>query len=168
LDSLNSLADSFGSTFNAINGTGKPLFTGNTAATIAISSQWLADPNYITATANADQEAGRNDNILKFIDAMDEGQDVSANFHGTFEDFTLSMMTDIAIDISYNNDIAETSDKVLASITNQRQSVMGVDINEETANLMKYQRAFEASSRVITAMDEALDVLINRTGMVGR
>ena len=78
------------------------------------------------------------------------------------------MMTDIAIDISYNKDVSETSDMVMASITNQRQAVMGVDINEETANLMKYQRAFEASSRVITAMDEALDILINRTGMVGR
>ncbi len=168
LASLDSLADSLGSTFNDINGTGKPLFTGNTASTIAISSQWLADSNYITATADADQEAGKNDNILNFIAAMNEGRDISSNFHGSFEDFTLSMMTDVAIDISYINDISETSDMVVASITNQRQAVMGVDINEETANLMKYQRAFEASSRVITAMDEALDVLINRTGMVGR
>ncbi len=168
LASLDSLADSLGSTFNDINGTGKPLFTGNTASTIAISSQWLADSNYITATADAGQEAGKNDNILNFIAAMNEGRDISSNFHGSFEDFTLSMMTDVAIDISYINDISETSDMVVASITNQRQAVMGVDINEETANLMKYQRAFEASSRVITAMDEALDVLINRTGMVGR
>jgi flagellar hook-associated protein 1 FlgK len=168
LASLDSLADSLGSTFNTINGAGKPLFSGNTASTIAISSQWLANANYITATADADQEAGKNDNILKFIAAMDEGRDISSSFHGNFEDFTLSRMTDIAIDISYTKDISETSDMVVASITNQRQSVMGVDINEETANLMKYQRAFEASSRVITAMDEALDILINRTGMVGR
>ena len=168
LASLDSLADSFGSTFNTINGTGKPLFTGSTASTIAISSQWLADANYITSTNDADQEAGKNDNILNFIEAMEENRNISSSFNGTFEDFTLSMMTDIAIDISYNKDVSETSDMVMASITNQRQAVMGVDINEETANLMKYQRAFEASSRVITAMDEALDILINRTGMVGR
>ena len=166
--SLDSLADSLGSTFNTINGTGKPLFTGSTASTIAISSQWLADANYITSTNDADQEAGKNDNILNFIEAMEENRNISSSFNGTFEDFTLSMMTDIAIDISYNKDVSETSDMVMASITNQRQAVMGVDINEETANLMKYQRAFEASSRVITAMDEALDILINRTGMVGR
>ncbi len=171
LASLDSLADSLASTFNAINdtaGTGKPLFTGNTAPTIAISSQWLADANYITATADAGKEAGKNDNVLKFIEAMDKGRNISASFHGSFEDFTLSMMTDLAIDISYAKDISDTNDMVVASITNQRQAVMGVDINEETANLMKYQRAFEASSRVITAMDEALDVLINRTGVVGR
>lgn len=168
LASLDSLANSLGSTFNTINGAGKPLFTGNTASTIAISSQWLADANYITATADAGQEAGKNDNILNFIEAMDEDRNISPSFNGNFENFTLSMMTDIAIDISYNKDVSETSDMVVASITNQRQAVMGVDINEETANLMKYQRAFEASSRVITAMDEALDILINRTGMVGR
>ncbi len=33
---------------------------------------------------------------------------------------------------------------------------------------MQYQRALEASSRVMSAIDEALDVLINRTGVVGR
>jgi len=166
LESLNSLAASLGSTFNTING--GPLFTGNTASTIAISSQWLSNANYITATTDADQESGKNDNILKFIAAMDETRAISPSFNGSFEQFTLSMMTDIAIDVSYTKDISDTSDLVVASVSNQREAVMGVDINEETANLMKYQRAFEASSRVITAMDEALDVLINRTGMVGR
>ena len=88
--SLDSLADSLGSTFNTINGTGKPLFTGSTASTIAISSQWLADANYITSTNDADQEAGKNDNILNFIEAMEENRNISSSFNGTFEDFTLS------------------------------------------------------------------------------
>jgi flagellar hook-associated protein 1 FlgK len=35
-------------------------------------------------------------------------------------------------------------------------------------HLLTYQRAYEAASRVISAVDEALDVLINRTGLVGR
>ncbi len=166
LASLDSLADSFTTTFNAING--GPLFTGTTASTIAISSQWLNNPNYIRATNDADQEAGKNDNIMQFIEAMDEGRDISPYFNGNFEEFTLAMMTDVAIDVSYSKDIAETSDLVMASITNQRESVMGVSVNEETVNLMKYQRAFEASSRVITVLDEALDILINRMGLVGR
>jgi flagellar hook-associated protein 1 FlgK len=43
-----------------------------------------------------------------------------------------------------------------------------VNTDEEMVGLLSYQRAYEASARVITAVDEALDVLINRTGMVGR
>lgn len=47
-------------------------------------------------------------------------------------------------------------------------SQAGVDLDEETVNLMSYQRAYEAAARVITSVDEILDTLINRTGVVGR
>ncbi|GAA1648174.1 flagellar hook-associated protein FlgK [Georgenia ruanii] len=47
-------------------------------------------------------------------------------------------------------------------------SQAGVDLDEETVNLMAYQRAYEAAARVITSVDEILDTLINRTGVVGR
>jgi len=57
---------------------------------------------------------------------------------------------------------------VFRSVDNQRESTMGVSLNEETANLIKYQKAFAASARVMTALDEALDTIINRMGTVGR
>jgi flagellar hook-associated protein 1 FlgK len=44
----------------------------------------------------------------------------------------------------------------------------GVNLDEETVNLLAYQRAYEAAARVITSVDEILDTLINRTGVVGR
>ncbi|WP_163541805.1 flagellar hook-associated protein FlgK [Occultella kanbiaonis] len=44
----------------------------------------------------------------------------------------------------------------------------GVDLDEETMNMMTFQRAYEGSARVMTAIDEMLDTLINRTGIVGR
>ncbi|KAE8764074.1 flagellar hook-associated protein FlgK [Georgenia thermotolerans] len=47
-------------------------------------------------------------------------------------------------------------------------SQAGVDLDEETVNLMAYQRAYEAAARVITSVDQILDTLINRTGVVGR
>jgi flagellar hook-associated protein 1 FlgK len=53
-------------------------------------------------------------------------------------------------------------------IENSRQSVQGVSLDEEMANLVKYQHAYEAAARVITVMDEALSTLITRTGIVGR
>lgn len=49
-----------------------------------------------------------------------------------------------------------------------RESVHGVSIDEEMVAMMQYQRAYEAAARTMTAVDEALDVLINRTGIVGR
>lgn len=60
---------------------------------------------------------------------------------------------------------AETT--AVAAVAAQ-QSVAGVDNDEETMSLLTYQTAYQAAARVLTAVDEALDVLINRTGLVGR
>ncbi len=44
----------------------------------------------------------------------------------------------------------------------------GVSLDEEMVQMLSHQRALEASSRMMTAVDQAMDVLINRTGLVGR
>jgi flagellar hook-associated protein 1 FlgK len=165
---LDSFASSLGETFNDLNGTGKPLFSGTTASGIAVSDEWLSDPNWITATTDPDVIEGKNDNILRMISALDQPQDITPGFSGSFSDFLLSTMGEVAVDTDYASDISETSDMVLSTVSNQRESVMGVSLNEETVNLLKYQKAFAASSRVMTALDEALEVVINRMGLVGR
>lgn len=43
-----------------------------------------------------------------------------------------------------------------------------VSLDEETVNLVQYQQAYQANARVVSAIDEMLDTLINRTGIVGR
>lgn len=49
-----------------------------------------------------------------------------------------------------------------------RTSQNGVDLDEETANLVVFQHAYQGAARVLTAVDEMLDTLINHTGLVGR
>ena len=62
-----------------------------------------------------------------------------------------------------------TSQNVLTfSIDNQRQAIMGVSMDEEMSNMMKFQYAYGASSRVMTAMTDMLDTIIERLGLVGR
>ncbi len=63
---------------------------------------------------------------------------------------------------------AENADRLQTAALDDRESRNGVSLDEEMLYLMEYQRMFEAASRVITAIDQALDVLINRTGLVGR
>ena len=53
------------------------------------------------------------------------------------------------------------------AVENRRQSVAGVSLDEEMANLVRFQRSYQASSRAMSTLDEMLDVLINRTGRVG-
>jgi flagellar hook-associated protein 1 FlgK len=58
-------------------------------------------------------------------------------------------------------------DAVVASAEDAVQSDAGVNLDEEMSNMMLFQRAYQASARVITTADELLDTLINRTGRVG-
>jgi flagellar hook-associated protein 1 FlgK len=53
------------------------------------------------------------------------------------------------------------------AVQDRRESVMGVSLDEEMGNIIRFQRAYQASSRAMSTMDEMLDVLINRTGRVG-
>jgi flagellar hook-associated protein 1 FlgK len=55
-----------------------------------------------------------------------------------------------------------------ASAATSRASQASVSLDEENVNLLSNQHAYQAAARVMTAVDEALDVLINRTGLVGR
>ncbi|WIE77024.1 flagellar hook-associated protein FlgK [Curtobacterium sp. MCSS17_007] len=56
----------------------------------------------------------------------------------------------------------------LTSARTQQQSGAGVDLDEENVNLLSYQHAYQGAARVLTAVDEMLDTLINRVGLVGR
>ncbi len=66
---------------------------------------------------------------------------------------------------------AKTQEANAAALTDavqdRRESVAGVSLDEEMGNLIRFQRAYQASSRAMSTMDEMLDVLINRTGRVG-
>jgi flagellar hook-associated protein 1 FlgK len=61
---------------------------------------------------------------------------------------------------------------IQANITKQvdaaREAGAGVNIDEEMTNLIAYQHAYDAAARFVTAVDQALDTLINGTGRVGR
>jgi len=60
------------------------------------------------------------------------------------------------------------ADQAAAGAVATLQSEAGVDIDEETISLMTYQHAYQGAARVMTAVDEMLDTLINRMGLVGR
>jgi len=62
-------------------------------------------------------------------------------------------------------DVSEVSRSVAENL---QLSNASVDVDEEMTNMLNYQRAYEGAARVLTAIDEMLDTLINRTGLVGR
>ncbi|UOY03907.1 flagellar hook-associated protein FlgK [Blastococcus sp. PRF04-17] len=87
----------------------------------------------------------------------------------------------LGVDASYRKMIVELGVQAAVSkrnlgiqnvITTQvdaaRESVSGVNLDEEMTNMLSFQHAYAAAGRMVTAIDQTLDVLINRTGIVGR
>lgn len=64
--------------------------------------------------------------------------------------------------------LADMQSATVQQIDGQRQSYSGVSIDEEMAAMVQYQKAYEASARFLTAVDQILDTLVNRTGLAGR
>jgi flagellar hook-associated protein 1 FlgK len=61
----------------------------------------------------------------------------------------------------------KTASSLASALQDRRDAVSGVAVDEEMANLVRFQRGYQASARVLSTMDEMLDQLINRTGRVG-
>ena len=57
---------------------------------------------------------------------------------------------------------------MLQRVDDARLGARSVNIDEEMIDMVGAQRAYEASARVINAVDEILDVIVNRLGLVGR
>jgi flagellar hook-associated protein 1 FlgK len=78
------------------------------------------------------------------------------------------LVADIGRRVIVSQREAETTAAISQALEQRRQEVSGVSIDEEMTNLLRYQRAYEAAARVLTAADELLDLLVNRLGTAGR
>ena len=78
------------------------------------------------------------------------------------------IIADLAVESSHSQKMLEGQQILTDSLDITRLSISGVSIDEEMTMIIQYQHAYSAAARAITAMDEALEILINRTGIVGR
>ncbi|MEZ5120068.1 MAG: flagellar hook-associated protein FlgK [Solirubrobacterales bacterium] len=138
---------------------GAPFFApgGTTAATIAVDPAILAAPTTIRTTSLAGAPAGANDVALGVAQLRAGAADK------IYAGFVLRVGNE-----SLDAQRRETSTAAtLASASDRRASVSGVSLDEEMANMIRFQRGYQASARTMSTVDEMLDTLINRTGRVG-
>ncbi len=98
---------------------------------------------------------------LAFEKTMDGG-------NRTFGEFYDAMVGEIGAKTERIHDIKEDTEKFVDHLEDMWQSVSGINIDEEMTNLMKFQRAYEAAARYVTAVDEMMNRIINGMGVVGR
>jgi flagellar hook-associated protein 1 FlgK len=85
-----------------------------------------------------------------------------------FNDFYGSFIGEMGIEAETSSQMHINTQTMKGQITNTREGVKGVSLDEEMSNLIKYQHAFTAAARIITAVDEMIQTVVSRLGLVGR
>jgi flagellar hook-associated protein 1 FlgK len=147
---LDGVAETLSSSVNALH-TSTPFFSGNTASTLAVAVGASE-----VQTSSSKDPAGND--VAQAIAAL----------RGTAADQGYGALVErLGSDVRVAQDNQTNSQSVLTAISNQRQSVSGVSLDEEMSNLISFQRGYQASARTLTAMDSMLELLIEHTGLVG-
>ncbi|PFP30789.1 flagellar hook-associated protein FlgK [Bacillus sp. AFS073361] len=103
---------------------------------------------------------------IKFDHQLDFGNIGQSN-KTTADDFYRNIIGQLGIDSQEAQRMQDNSEVIIRQVENRRQSVSGVSLDEEMANMIKFQQAYNAAARVITTMDQCLDKVINGMGRVG-
>jgi flagellar hook-associated protein FlgK len=164
VDLANTLNGAHAAGFDLDGNPGKPLLDSSlgpiTASSIHVA---ITDPKQVAASSVAPGATGAaldNGNADKIGQLRLSTTGVDANYR--------QMIVDLGVQGSVTARNLEIQQVVTTQVDNSRDAVAGVNIDEEMTNMMSFQHAYSAASRLVTAVDEMLDQLINRTGLVGR
>ncbi|NOZ68727.1 MAG: flagellar hook-associated protein FlgK [Deferribacteres bacterium] len=113
----------------------------------------------VAAAKSSSALPGDNTNALDIIDKYTS--QISNLGSVTYEDYYAETVSTVGSLSQSASDSLEFEDNLLFELKNRRESVSGVSLDEEAANLIRYQRAFEAGARIIKLTDELLEMIIN-------
>ncbi|MEG0615315.1 MAG: flagellar hook-associated protein FlgK [Oscillospiraceae bacterium] len=162
------------------------------ASNIKISDAWEKDPEMITKSIRWVDDADHSKGIENFIPKGEElwtgninkllsVDKEQLNFkldhtdpNGvvdskcTIESYVSIWNNKLGNEIKYQNGVYDSADAMVLNIEESRAAVSGVSMQEEGINMMDFQKWFNASSRMMTTFDEALNTIISSMGLVGR
>lgn len=136
----------------------------NPAETIQLDPKILENVANIAASLTGSVGDGTNAlNLaqLKHAKIFSAGSATPGEFLG-------SMIASLGVQVQKAERMVEHQEILLSHLDALRASVSGVSLDEEMTNMIQYQLAYAAASRMVTTMDEAIDTIVNRMGLVGR
>ncbi|MDI9508273.1 MAG: flagellar basal body rod C-terminal domain-containing protein [Bacillota bacterium] len=133
-----------------------------TVDNFTINKNLINDPKFFAASTDIINGVDNNDVVDELI-ALKRKKDMFGS--GEPGGFMNTLVADIGIDARKANNFSESQENILRSISNQRLSVSGVDMDEEAMSLVRFQNAYNLSAKVISVMDEIYDRLILYMGV---
>lgn len=165
--------------------------SGITAGNISISYNWSHETTHVIQTRDPAKNhlSTANDNIAHLIAQMQadhayapddirgtnhnpvqgsQAANTDAFYTGSFQGMLTYVNNMLGNDQKATGDILDNFYASSQELDLGRESVSGVDLNDEAVNMMQLQKSYSASCRLLTTIDELLDKLINGTGVAGR
>jgi flagellar hook-associated protein 1 FlgK len=170
-DSLDSFTRTLIDEFNAVHSSGyglnddvsRDFFGGDSARNITVL---ITNPRDIAASSVPGSE-GNGLNAIELARIIKDTPHATTN-NATLSSFYGAMIAKLGVDAD-KADTALTNQTMLVNhLFNRQQSVAGVSLDEEMANMIKFQHSYNAAARMMTTIDETLDRIINGMGIVGR
>lgn len=130
----------------------------------------LSGPNGLNNIVAGNMAEAVGDNTVALKIANLRYNQVLSDASGTLsmDDYYQAIIMNVGRYGSDAERIAGNQLKLVQTADSQRTSIAGVSMDEEMTNMMKYKFAYDASSRVINVMDEMMQTIIERMGLVGR
>lgn len=145
----------------------------NAAMWIGVSDTIKRDVSFIAASGGIDTTGGGENtkwngigdgsNSLRMANLR--FKDITLNGSPTFNDFYTANVMKFASRAETANLELQKQNVTMQYLEKMRQSVSGVNLDEEMAQMVVYQHGYNASARVVSVMDKLLDTVINRMGV---
>jgi flagellar hook-associated protein 1 FlgK len=149
-----SLADSVNGLYGT---TGTNFFTFGAGAS-GLPEIHLNEPA-VSSTTVVGGLGGQSDNTLALQISNLRGGDADKRYQ--------QLVTRMGNEVAQASRSEATAQTLTDNLSDRRESVSGVSLDEEMTNIIRFQRAYQASARAMSTTDEMLDTLINRAGRVG-
>jgi flagellar hook-associated protein FlgK len=132
-------------------------FLGSRASDLRINPDLENSPSlFAGALSNSAGDPGNVERMLALRDLA--LGDLDSN---SLENFYNNVVVDVGFEASGAETILEAENQLLAALEDERQAVSGVNLDEEMINLVQYQQAFQAASRLINIVNEMTTTIVN-------
>ena len=127
------------------------------AADIAVDSAIIFDPNLIATSSSAD--APGDNSVALWIGQL-QTERIMDGGASTLSEYYTGFITNIGTQTAAASERRSTEESTINLLTERRQSVSGVSMDEEMANLIRVQKSYEAAAKVVTTVDEMMQTVI--------
>ena len=136
---------------------GVNFFTGSLASDISVNPVIVGDVNLIAASGTG--APGDNSNAIAIANLQNSL--LMSGGTSTYDDFYNSLVSDVGIAVRSAQVNYDHQTAMVSSLDNYRESIAGVSLDEEMVNLVKFQHAYDAAAKLISAVDEMMNTVMN-------